>query len=114
MSSTTLKFNAESFKELDAPNLIINLWSYSDYLKKNDCEICRKYCDLSLNALSEKWQKDWGPFNYIMSKVKKNDRLFLNVGKYPSADRYLIIDFLKEIEKGRKILYEGNKYQMFL
>ena len=34
MSSTTLKFNAESFKELDAPNLIINVWSYSDYLKK--------------------------------------------------------------------------------
>ena len=54
MSSTTLKFNAESFKELDAPNLIINVWSYSDYLKKNDCEICRKYCDLSLNVLSEK------------------------------------------------------------
>ena len=98
MVALTLKFNLESFKELGAPNLIINVWSYSDHLNKHkNCHVCKKYLEYSLFALKEKWESDWGDFYYVMLKVKKNDRYFMNVSKYSSADRHLIIDFLKRI-----------------
>ena len=44
---------------------------------------------------------------YIMSKIRKNDKYFINVGKYSSADRHLIIDFLKV---GRNNFYESNLF----
>ena len=112
MSSTSLKFNLDSFRELDAPDLIINVWSYSDHLKRQkNCQVCKIYCKHSLKALKEKWKKEWGSFNYIMSKIKKNDRYFIDVGKYSSADRYLIVDFLKKTEAARKqLVYKSGLY----
>ena len=92
--------------ELDAPDLIINVWSYSDYLKRHkNCQICQVYCDYSLKALKIKWRKEWGSFNYVMSKIRKNDKYFINVGKYSSANRHLIIDFLKKIEFAKNNFY---------
>ena len=70
--SSTLKFNLNSFRELDAPDLIINVWSYSDYLKRHkNCQICEIYCEYSLKALEEKWKKEWGNFNLYNVKNKK-------------------------------------------
>ena len=101
----TLKFNLESFKELDAPDLIINVWSYSDFLKTHqNCCICKKYRDYSIKALKEKWEVEWGNFDHIMNKFKKNDRNFINISKYSSVTRHLIIDFLTKIEENKKNL----------
>ena len=95
----SLKFNLDSFRELDAPNLIINAWSYGYHLKHNkNCSVCKTYLEYNLKALKGKWRKEWGDFNYIMSKITKNDKLFFDVSKYSSADRYLIIDFLIKIQ----------------
>ena len=111
--SSTLKFNLDSFRELDAPNLIINVWSYSDYInnKHENCEVCKTYRQYSLKALKEKWREEWGCFNYITSKISKNDRYFIDVSKYSSADRYFILEFLKKIEAARKqVVYKTNLF----
>ena len=101
--ASTLKFNLDSFRELDAPNLIINAWSYSDHLSRHkNCTVCKTYLEYNLKALKGKWRREWGDFNYIMSKITKNDRVFLDVSKYSSADRYLIIDFLIKIQNLKK------------
>ena len=101
--SSTLKFNLESFKELDAPDLIINVWSYSDHLKSHqNCRVCKTYREYSLKALEKKWSNNWGNFDYVVSRITRNDKNFLDVSKYSSADRFLIIEFLKKIEAARK------------
>ena len=100
-----LKLNFDLMKELDAPNLIIDIWSYSDHLKKNsNCLIYEHYRFHCLELLKKKWQNEWGDFDHIMNKIKKNDKNFINIGKYSSADRHSIIDFLKKIEENKKKL----------
>ena len=34
---TDLKFNKQSFRELDAPDLFINLWTYNYFKKHKSC-----------------------------------------------------------------------------
>ena len=66
-------------KGLDAPNLIINIWSYSDHLKKNsNCLICEHYRFHCLELLKEKWQ-EWGDFYHIMNKIKKMIKILLTL-----------------------------------
>ena len=94
MAVTTLKFSFKSFEELDAPNLFINVWSYSDYLKKHtNCKICEIYRNYCVEILKRRWLPEWGNFNKIMSKILKNNKYFINISKYSSANRHLIIDF---------------------
>ena len=101
--TSTFKFNFESFKELDAPDLIINVWSYSDHLKTfSNCRTCKTYCNYCIEILRKRWEPEWGNFNKIISKLLKNDRNFINISKYSSENRHLIIDFLKKIEEDRK------------
>ena len=47
----------EDFRELDVPDLCINIWSYNsnkEHIQK--CAICKSYADLSTHALKEKWR----------------------------------------------------------
>ena len=105
--NSTLKFSFESFMELDSPNLFINVWSYSDHLNRyKHCKVCKIYCDYCVEILKKRWRPEWGNFNKIMNKILKNDRRFIDISKYSSANRHLIIDFFlkKKIEEDRKNL----------
>ena len=34
-----MKFKFEDFKEMDIPNLMINIWSYTEVMKKKKCHL---------------------------------------------------------------------------
>lgn len=96
-----LKFSYQDFNRLDTGDLFINIWSDSESLKHsknhNLCQICgiyRRYC---YHILRRRWQPEWGNFAKIMDKLFKVDKYFLNVGKYSSSTRHLIIRDLKNM-----------------
>ena len=54
-----LKFKYEDFLKQDIPNLMINIWSYSEEHGMG-CTICTKYKKMCINALKnmeKKFQK---------------------------------------------------------
>ena len=98
-----LKFNMYSFMELDTPDLLINIWSYSDYLNKKNpnCVICgtyRKYC---IEIIRRRWVKNPIFFNEVMKNITKNNENFIDLSKYSSMNRQKIITDLKKIQRRR-------------
>ena len=99
-SKKELKFNLEAFRELCAPDLIINIWSYSsEPVHKSTCTVCKTYYDYCMQALREKWKAEWGDFEFANNKFKKCDKSFIDIGQYSSANMHLINDFLKKSNK---------------
>ena len=94
-----LKYDLNDFRVLDTPNLIINVWTYSDNLKRNKlCEICKKYLEFNLHILEERWREEWGDYDFVMSKIRNNDKSFIDCSTYSSANRYLIVKLLKKLK----------------
>lgn len=59
MAKMALKFKYEDFLKQDIPNLMINIWSYSEEHGMG-CTICTKYKKMCINALKnmeKKFQK---------------------------------------------------------
>ena len=50
------KLSFEEFKELDAPDLVMNIWLYND--PKNTGYFCRIYSVWCEIALKEKWKEE--------------------------------------------------------
>ena len=48
--SSNYKLLLESFKRLDLPNLLINIWSYAD---KPNCPMCSQYQKWCIQAAKE-------------------------------------------------------------
>ena len=88
------------FQQLDAPDLITNIWTYSQSKKQlHICDICQTYTELSIQALREKWEEDWGDFQYFVKKLIECDKLYIDVGKYSNKTKHEIIDFIKKYNK---------------
>ena len=101
--STIQKFNCNHFELLDTGDLFINIWSYSDNLKnvcKEKCKLCNIYRQYCTKILKGRWQKQWGNFNKVMKKIYNNDdNDFINLAEYSSAQKHLIVENLKIIQK---------------
>ena len=52
--SHEMKFSLSTFRQLDFPNLLIGVWSYSDFRLVKDCSICQQYLKWSIEAAKEK------------------------------------------------------------
>ena len=89
-----LKFTLDTFRELCVPDLIINIWSYnSKPVHQPACMACKTYCDYCMQALREKWEADWGDFEFTVDKFKKCNKSFIGIGQYSCANMHLTIDF---------------------
>lgn len=51
-----LKFKSEDFLQEDIPNLMINIWSYSDYHGVG-CTMCTAYKKIGIDALKKNGRK---------------------------------------------------------
>ena len=96
-----LKFNMNSFMELDTPNLLINIWSYSTNLIEinPNCNICKTYRKYCMQIVRERWIPKWGKFNKVMKNITINNENFINLSKYSSDNRHRILTDLKRIER---------------
>ena len=70
----------KDFRELDAPNLIINIWTYNDReFVLPCCTVCFIYSEWYTVTLKEKCQEEWGDFDFVVEKLKNNDRSFVDL-----------------------------------
>ena len=51
MNAGDLKVSLNSFRQLDLPNLLINVWDYAD---KPNCPVCKQYQKWCICAAKEK------------------------------------------------------------
>ena len=94
-----LRSNIEDFMKLDTPNLLINIWSYSEHFNETNCRVCginRKYC---IQIVKRRWKPEWGFFNKVIKNIKNNNEDFIDLSTYSSRNRYKIIADLKKIEE---------------
>ena len=54
MNFADLKFSLNSFRPLDLPNLLTNVWDYAD---KPNCVICKQWQKWRITAAKEQWKK---------------------------------------------------------
>ena len=95
-----LKFTKESFRELDVPDLFINLWTYNYFEKHKPCIACDTYSRYCEEILKEIWCSDWGNFDLVVERLKKCNQAFININNYSSSAKWSILDelfFLKKL-----------------
>ena len=75
-----LKFSLEDFRELHLPDLLINIWNYSD-CKNSNCFVCNQYRDLCVQAAYEKWSPDYKDFNAVINNLRIQNKSWFDVSK---------------------------------
>ena len=99
-SKKDLRFNLDTFRELGAPDLIINIWTYNNEPVHQPARLAYKnYCKYCIQALREKCEEEWGDFEFAVGKFKTCHKSFLDIGQFSSANMHLIIDFLTKHNK---------------
>ena len=88
-----MKFSKSDFAELDLPNLLINVWSYADYM--NDCVI-NQYQKWCVELAKERWQPQYLDFEYVIKNLKEKNKNFYNFGRVCSADREVIFRIINK------------------
>ena len=82
-----MKFSKSDFAELDLPNLLINVWSYADYMNDSVINQYQKWC---VELAKERWQPQYLDFEYVIKNLKEKNKNFYNFGRVCSADREVI------------------------
>ena len=47
-------FSLSTFRQLDLPDLLIDVWSYSELCNTKSCSICPQYLEWSIQAAEQK------------------------------------------------------------
>ena len=90
----------KDFKKLEVPHLIVNIWrsnTNQEHLK--ECSICNLRSKYSIMTLREKWEEEWGDFEYFVEKLKQNNKQFINVPNYSNENKHQMIDVIKTFNK---------------
>ena len=97
------KIRIEDFKTLDAPDKLLNIWSYNNLDgPSKKCRTCKKYSNFCEMLLREQWKPNWGDFEFIIEKIKNNDKTFIDLSEISSMNRWKIIDILVKKNKNVK------------
>ena len=88
-----MKFSKSDFAELDLPNLLINVWSYADYMNDSVINQYQKWC---VELAKERWQPQYLDFEYAIKNLKEKNKNFYNFGRVCSADREVIFRIINK------------------
>ena len=83
-----LKFSKDSFLELDLADLLINIWSYVDYLHDF---IINQYCQYCIECSYKKWDKDYLDFHFVIKNILNRNATFLILEKLQIVKKILYI-----------------------
>ena len=109
---TVLKFNKQTFRELSAPNNVLNLWIYNYFEKHKPCFTCETYSRYCKEVLREVWCADWEDIDFVLGKIKNCNKSFSNLTNYSDSNKWGILDELikkivnnckKSVSKKKKI-----------
>ena len=80
-STVELRFNYEDFDEMDIPNLMVNIWHYSDMHQEKYCVICSTYRNCCVTALKKTWKDRYINFDFVVEKLCQRDKKWEDVSK---------------------------------
>ena len=76
---------------MDIPNLMINMWGYSESIKKKkECVVCEKYRHWCIKALHEKWLSTYIDINFVIYKLITMDEKWFDCSKVSSANSFFL------------------------
>ena len=82
-----MKFSKESFAELGLPDLLLNVWEYSNYLTEL---ILNQHCEWCVELAKEQWQPSFKNFQFVINNLRKRNKQFYNFGRISSADKSIL------------------------
>ena len=85
MNAGDLKVSLNSFRQLDLPNLFINVWDYAD---KPNCPICKQY---------QNGQDSYIEFDFVINCLKRQNKNWYDFGKISSATRNDIYLYISRV-----------------
>ena len=83
----SLKFSKQSFRELELPDLLLNVWCYAD--QPNDL-ICVQYQQWCVEVVKGRWRSQYLDFDYAIENLGKPNKKFYNFCNISSADKNII------------------------
>ena len=86
-----LKFSKESFLELDLADLLINVWSYVDYLHDF---VINQYCQYCIKCSCEKWDEDYLDFHFVIKSILDRNTNFFDFGEISNSEKILYILYI--------------------
>ena len=82
-----MKFSENDSLELDLKYLLINIWSYSEYLTD---PVLNQYCQWCVEVGKERWQPSFKNIQFVINNLRKRNKKFYNFGKISSAGKNMI------------------------
>ena len=98
---------------------MLNLWSFN-FLKEHhkECIACQTYSQRVVEILKEQWKPIYGDFDYVIDKIIKTDRSFIDLSKISTSRKWEILDLLivKKQEKNELIISKKflKKYNLII
>ena len=83
----SLNFSKHSFQQLELPDFLINIWSYSE--RPND-PFSIRYQQWCIEVAKERWRSQDLNFDYVINNLRKKNNKFCNFGQVLSADKNMI------------------------
>ena len=84
-----LKFSQQSFPEPELPDLLHNIWCYTN--RPND-PTCIQYQKWWVQEAKEDWQSYYKDFGHVIEKLKKQDKKFYNLEEFLLKIKTLYIE----------------------
>ena len=97
-----LKFTKQDFRELSAPDNVLNVWIYNYFVKHKPCFTCDTYSKYCEEVLKEERRDDWGDFDFVIRKIKNCDKSFIDLNRYSEITKWGILDQLIKKNKESK------------
>ena len=82
-----LKFSLDSFRQLDLPELLINIWTNADPIHDPNCSICSIYPEYCVIAAKKKWSEFYIDFDFVINNLKKRNENWVNLGKFSTETK---------------------------
>ena len=73
-----MKFSKNDFSDLDLPNLLINIWTYTDHLHEPSVKQYKKWC---VELAKEKRQSHYLDFDCVIEMLKEKSKEFYDFCK---------------------------------
>ena len=86
-----LKFSKESFLELDLADLLINIWSYVDYLHDF---VINQYCHYCIKCSYEKWDEGYLDFYFVIKNILETN--FFDFGEISNSQKNIIYTVIRK------------------
>ena len=88
------KFSKGTFSYHDLPDLLLNIWSYSNAY--GECLVCTQYSRWCAELAREKWLPQYLNFDKFIRRVSTGDKKLPIFGRTSTAEKNCIFQILKK------------------